>query len=52
MRELLNILRNNDIEPALRRVDLSNFKDLHVVSQDIARHLEGGDVNNLHFWVF
>lgn len=47
MREPLDIVRNNNVQPALRSVDVTDLQDLHVVPKHIIRHLERRDVNYL-----
>ena len=51
VRELVNIVRHNNIKLAVRVVNLSNLQDLHVVAYYIVSHLEGRDIYNVHEWV-
>ena len=36
----MDVVWDNNMEPALWAIDLSNLKDFHVVAKDIACHLE------------
>ena len=52
MRELLNVIRHNDIESGLRILDFPNLQDLHVVTHYIIGHLEGRHINHVYERVF
>ena len=41
MRELVDIVRHNNIKLAVRVVNLTYLQDLHVVAYYIVSHLEG-----------
>ena len=51
VRKLHDIVWNDDVQSALRVVDISDLQDLHVVANHISRHLKWRDVNDVHVGV-
>jgi len=52
MWESIYIIWNQNVETALGRIDLTNLKDLHIIAEHIAGHLEGRDIDHLNVWIF
>jgi len=52
MWESVHVVGNENVKTALRRVNLANLKDFHVVAQNVAGHLEWSHVNHFYIWVF
>jgi hypothetical protein len=52
MRELLEVVRYNEMKSSLGTVDVTNFKDFEVISKNIRGHLEGGYINDIDIRVF
>ena len=46
MRESEDVVRNDDVEPTLRCVDLANFEYLHVITEYVRGHLKWSDIDN------
>ena len=52
MRKSVDVVRHYNVQTTLWAVDLANLKDLHVVAQHIAGHLEGRHIDHLDIWIF
>ena len=51
MRESVSVIRDNNVKSTLRAINLPNFKNFHVVSEDITGHLEWSYIDYLNIWV-
>ena len=52
MRESVDVVRHDYVQTTLWAVDLTDLKDLHVIAQNIAGHLEGCHIDHLNIWIF
>ena len=52
MRKSVDVVRHYNVQTTLRAVDLTNLKDLHIIAEHIAGHLEGRDIDHLNVWIF
>lgn len=52
IREFFNVLRHYEVHSLRGSFHVTDFKNLHIVSKDIRRHLERWNVNHIHIWVF
>ena len=50
--ELFNILRNNKVNSLRHPIWISNFKNFHIVSQNVWSQLIRWNVYNLNVWIF
>lgn len=51
MRESVSVIRDNNVKSTLRAINLPNFKNFHVISEDITGHLEWSYIDYLNIWV-
>lgn len=52
MRKLIDIIRCQNIKPTIWVINVSYFKDLHIVTDYIICHLEGRNINYIYIRIF